>query len=201
MPTYAFLQSRWASFRTLASSEFHQILFSLWSDFRIGQAASYDLVFTEWTLFASTLMFSFEKDTGTGGKIIRSFHFYSNLSSCWFQHVRRTLRNILAWYWILLLTWNLMHMWSENDSTLPTCQPTTRSPAHWFTKVKFRTSSSILVMNVGLLQALQKFRSTLTQYASRSYYSRVYIGGSPYNVMCICIGSYSSRDLFIFKIM
>ena len=27
------------------------------------------------------------------------------------------------------------------------------------------------------------------------------LGGSPYSVMCVCIGSYNSRDLFIFKVM
>ena len=37
----AFLQARRASFRGLASSEFHQMLSFFQSDFRIGQAASY----------------------------------------------------------------------------------------------------------------------------------------------------------------
>ena len=88
-----FLQARPASFRRLASSEFHQMLSFLRSNFRIGQAASYDLVITERTLFASTSMSSFEERTG--GKI-RSFNFYSSSSTYLFQHVRRTFRNILA---------------------------------------------------------------------------------------------------------
>ena len=54
------------------------------------------------------------------------------------------------------------------DSTLLTCQPTTRSHKHRFTKIKFRTSSHVLVLIVGLLPTLQKFRSALAQYASRS---------------------------------
>ena len=67
----AFLQAWWASFRRLASSEFYQMLSFLQSNFRIGQAASYDLdlVITEWTSFASTSMSSFKEGTGTGGKI------------------------------------------------------------------------------------------------------------------------------------
>ena len=68
----------------------------------------------------------------------------------------------------LYLCWNLMYRWSENDGTSLTCQPTTRSHAHRFTKVKSRISSRDLVLNVGLLPTLQKFRSALTQYASRS---------------------------------
>ena len=40
----AFLLARRASFRRLASAEFHQMLFLLRSDFHVGQAASYDLV-------------------------------------------------------------------------------------------------------------------------------------------------------------
>ena len=91
----AFLQARRASFRRLASSKFHQMLSFLRSDFRIGQAASYDLVITERTLFASSSMSFFEEGTGTGGKI-RSFNFCSSLSSYLFQHVRRTFSNILA---------------------------------------------------------------------------------------------------------
>ena len=35
------------------------------SDFRIGQAASYDLIITKCTLFSSTSMSSFEEGTGT----------------------------------------------------------------------------------------------------------------------------------------
>ena len=106
-----FLQARRASFRRLlACSEFHQMSF-LQSYFRIKQAASYDLVITEWTLFASSSMSSLEEGTGTGGKI-RSFNFYSSSTTYLFQHVRQTFRNILAWFWILLLTWNLIYMWS-----------------------------------------------------------------------------------------
>ena len=152
----AFLQVRQAFFRRLASSEFHQMLSFLRSDFHTGQEASYDLVMTEWTLFASTPMSSFEK--GTGGKI-RSFNFCLNSFAYLFQHVRRTLRNIWAWFWILLLTWNLIYMWSENDGTLLICQSITRSHAYRFTKVKSRTSSRVLVLNVGLLPTLQKFKS------------------------------------------
>ena len=43
----AFLQARQASFRRLAGSEFYQMLPFLRIDFRIGQAASYDLATTE----------------------------------------------------------------------------------------------------------------------------------------------------------
>ena len=57
----AFLQARRASFRRLASSEFHQMLSFLRSDFRIGQAASYELVITEWTLFCQHIMSFFRK--------------------------------------------------------------------------------------------------------------------------------------------
>ena len=138
----AFLQARRASFRRLASSEFHQMLSFLRSDFRIGQAASYELVITKWTVFASTSMSSFEEGTGTGRKI-RSFSFCSSSFTYLFQHLRRTLRNILACFWILLLTRNLIYMWSENDGTSLTCQPTTQSHAHRFTKVKSRTSSCV----------------------------------------------------------
>ena len=74
----AFLQARRASFQRLASSEFHQTLSFLQSDFRIGQAASYDLVITEWTLFASTSMSSVEE--GNGGKI-RACNFISKSST------------------------------------------------------------------------------------------------------------------------
>ena len=152
------------------------------SDFRIGQAASYDLVITEWTLFASTSMSSFEEGTGTGRKICL-FNFYSNLSTYLFQHVQQTLRNILACFRILLLTWNLKYMWSEDYGTLLTCQPNTRSHAHRFTKVKPRTSSRNLVLNVGLLPTLQKFRSAQTQYASRSC-PREFISEDTHIVWC-----------------
>ena len=64
--------------------------------------------------------------------------------------------------------WNLIYMRSENDGTLLTCQPTTRFHVHRFTKVKSRTSSRVLVLNVGLSPTLQKFRSALAQYANRS---------------------------------
>ena len=126
-----------------------------------------DLVITEWILLASTSMASFEEGPGTGRKI-RYLNFCSSSFTYLLQHVRRTLRNILACFWILLLTWNLIYMWSEDDGTLLTCQPTTRSHAHRFTKVKSRNSSHVLVLNVGLLHTLQKFRSALTQYASKS---------------------------------
>ena len=86
----AFLQAWRASFRRLASSEFHQMVSFLRSDFRIGQAASYDLVITEWTLFASTSMSSFEE--GTGGKI-RSLNFCWSSSTYLFRPVRRTFWN------------------------------------------------------------------------------------------------------------
>ena len=43
----AFLQAWRASFQSLASSEFHQMLSFLQSDFHIGQSASYDLGVTE----------------------------------------------------------------------------------------------------------------------------------------------------------
>ena len=43
----AFLQARRASFQRLASSELHQMLSFAQSNFRTGQAASYDLVRTE----------------------------------------------------------------------------------------------------------------------------------------------------------
>ena len=52
-----FLQARRASFQRLAGSEFHQMLSFLRSDFRIRQAALYDLVITEWTLFSRTSIF------------------------------------------------------------------------------------------------------------------------------------------------
>ena len=138
-------------------------------------------------------------EEGTGRKIC-SFNFCSSSLTYLFQHVRQTLRNILVCFWILLLTWNLIYMLSGNDGTLLTCQPTTRSHAHRFTEVKSRTSSRVLVLNVGLLPTLQKFRSALSQYASRSSSSRVYIGGSPYSVMCICIGSYDSRYICSFSV-
>ena len=112
-------------------------------------------------------MSCFEEGTGTGRKI-RSFNFCSSSFTYLFQHVRRTLRNILACFRILLLTWNLIYMWSKNDGTSLTCQPTTRFHAHRFTKVKSRTSSRVLVLNVDLLPTLQKFRSALAQYAGRS---------------------------------
>ena len=74
-------------------------------------------------------------------------------------------------------------MWSENDGTLLTCQPTTRFHAHRFTKVKSRTSSRVLVLNVGLLPTLQKFRSALAQYANRSS-PRGFISEDPHIVWC-----------------
>ena len=76
-----------------------------------------------------------------------------------------------------------MYMWSENDSSLQTCQPTTRSYAHRFTKVKSKTSSRVLVLNVGLLPTLQKFRSALTKYASRSS-PREFISDNSHIVWC-----------------
>ena len=66
------------------------------------------------------------------------------------------------------LNLDLIYIRSENDSTLLTCQPTTGSHAHRFTKVNSRTSSRVLVLNVGLLLTLQKFRSALRRYVSRS---------------------------------
>ena len=76
-----------------------------------------------------------------------------------------------------------MWIWSENDSTLLTWQPTSRSLARRFTKVKSSTSSRVLVLNVGLLPTLQKFRSALTQYASRSS-PRGCISEDPHIVWC-----------------
>ena len=114
---------------------------------------------------------------------IHSFNFCSSSSTYLFQHVRRTFRNILAWFWILLLTWNLIYMWSENDSALLTCQPITWSHAHRFTKVRFRTSSRVLVLNIGLFPTLQKFRSALTQCASRSS-PRGFISEDPHIMWC-----------------
>ena len=175
----AFLQARRASFRRLASSEFHQMFSFLRIDFRI---ASYDLVITEWASFASTPMSHFEEGTGTGRKI-SAFNFCSSLFTYMFQHVQRTLRNILAWFWILLLTWNLIYMWTENDGTLLTYYPTTRSHALRFTKVRSITSSHVLVLNVGLLPTLQKFRSALAQYANRSS-PRGFISEDPHIVWC-----------------
>ena len=81
-------------------------------------------------------------------------------------------------------------MWSENEGTMLTCQPTTRSHAHRFTEIKFRTSSRVLVLNVGLLPTLQKFRSALTQCASRSS-PRGFISKDPHIVWC-------AFDLIIF---
>ena len=80
------------------------------------------------------------------------------------------------------------------------CQPSIRSQVHRFTKIKSRTSSSVLVLNVGLLLTLQKFRSALTQHASRSS-PRGFISEDPHSAMRICIVSYNSSKLFIFKIM
>ena len=57
----------------------------------------------------STSMSSFEEGTGTGRKI-HSFNFCSSSFTYLFQHVRRILRNILACFRILLLTWNLIYM-------------------------------------------------------------------------------------------
>ena len=66
-------------------------------------------------------------------------------------------------------------------------------PCTQVTKVKSRTSSRVLVLNVGLLPTLQKFRSALPQYASRSS-PRGFILEDPHIVRC-------AFDLFIFKIM
>ena len=53
-----------------------------------------------------------QKGTGTGGKN-RSFNFCSSVFTYLFQHVRQTLRNILACFWILLLTGSLIHVIRE----------------------------------------------------------------------------------------
>ena len=66
---------------------------------------------------------------------------------------------------------------------LLTCQPTTRSHAHRFTKVQSGTFSCILVLNVGILPTLQKFRSALTQYAGR-FSPRGLILEDPHMVRC-----------------
>ena len=65
----------------------------------------------------------------------------------------------------------------------PACQPTTRSHAQRFTKVKSWTSSRLLVLNIGLLPTLEKFKSALAQYASRSS-SRGFISEDPHIVWC-----------------
>ena len=127
-------------------------------------------------------MSSFEEGTGTGRKV-RWLNFCSSSFTYLFQHVRQTLRNMLACFWILLLTWNLIYMWSKNDGTLLTCQPTTRFHALRFTKVKSRISSRVLVLNVGLLPTLQKFKSALAQCAKRSS-PRGFISEDPHIVWC-----------------
>ena len=82
------------------------------------------------------------------------------------------------------LTWNVIYMWSENDGTLLACQPTTWSRAHWFTKVKSGTFSRVLILNVGLLPKLQKFKCGLVQYASRSS-PRGFILEDPHIMWCV----------------
>ena len=105
----AFLQARRASFGKLVSAELHQMLSFVRSDFRIGQAASCNLVLLNEPCLPSHQFFCFEEGTGIGGKI-RSLKFCSSLSAYLFQHVQQTFRNILAWFWILILTWNLIFM-------------------------------------------------------------------------------------------
>ena len=58
-----------------------------------------------------------------------------------------------------------------------------RTVAHRFTKINSRYSSRVLVLNVGLLPTLQKFRSALAQYASRSSPQR-FILEDPHIVRC-----------------
>ena len=70
----ALLKARRAFFRRLASSEFHQILPFLRSDFRIGQAASYNLLLLNELSLPAHQCLRFKKVTSTGGKI-RSFIF------------------------------------------------------------------------------------------------------------------------------
>ena len=98
-------------FEGLLAQNSTKCYFSNEATFTLGKQLCMIWLITEWTLFASTSMSSFEAGTGTGSKI-RSFNFCSSSSTYLLQNVRRTFRNILAWFWILLLTWNLIYKWS-----------------------------------------------------------------------------------------